>query len=258
MRIEFSGEIALITGAASGIGLATAQALKACGARIAGADRDRRGIDAAAACGAIDLALALDVTDPAAVDAALARCDAELGPVSVLVTAAGILQRPLPPDRLPASEWDKVIATNLTGSWTTARAAGSRMAARGRGAVVFVSSILGTQPGPVHGYSAAKAGIEALTRSLAAEWGPKGVRVNAVAPGFAETPLLEKATHFGALDPAQLAASAPLGRLATPQEIATAIAFLASPLASGITGVSLAVDAGFLAGAGFRAFPGRG
>ncbi|HRJ70273.1 MAG TPA: SDR family oxidoreductase, partial [Beijerinckiaceae bacterium] len=134
---------------------------------------------------------------------------------------------------------------------------GSAMAARGRGSIVFVSSILGHQPGPVHAYSAAKAGLEALTRSLATEWGTAGVRVNAVAPGFAETPLLEKATHFGALDADQLTATTALGRLATPDEIANAVAFLSSALASGITGASLAVDAGFLAAAGGRAFPAR-
>jgi NAD(P)-dependent dehydrogenase (short-subunit alcohol dehydrogenase family) len=257
MRIDLTGEVAFVTGAASGIGLGAASALKSCGARVVGADRDRKGLENAGE-NALDHALSLDVTDSAAVENAVAEAERLAGPITVLVTAAGIPQRQLLPENTPDSEWNKVISTNLTGSWLCAKAVGPRMAARGRGAIVLVSSVMGSQPGPIHAYSAAKAGIDALTKGLAAEWGRAGVRVNAVAPGFVETPLLEKALHFNALDADQLRRTAALVRLLEAPEIAAAIAFLACPLASGVTGAVLPVDAGFLASAGFRAFPGRG
>lgn len=253
MRIEFNGAVALVTGAASGLGRAAATLLHRCGARVAGADRDMRGLEefAAETGGAI---VDMDVRDDAQIKAGVTEVEETLGPIEILVTAAGILQRPRPPDELPMAEWDRVLATNLRGTYQCCAIAGSGMAKRGKGAIVTVSSVMGATPGPVHAYGPAKAAIINLTQSLAAEWAASGVRVNGVAPGFVATPALKRAATFNFVDEAQLAGAHAQRRLVTTEEVAQAIAFLASDLASGITGVTLPVDGGYLAAAGWRGF----
>ncbi len=257
MQIEFNGAIALVTGAASGIGRATALALHAAGAKIAAADRDEAGLaklksDIGCLC------LPLDIADEAQIEMAVSRCEAELGPTAILVTAAGILQRPRAPKDVPLAEWDKVMGTNLRGTYLCCAAVGTRMAARGAGAIITVSSVMGVTPGPLYAYSPAKAGVISLTQSLAAEWAASGVRVNGVAPGFTQTPALAMAMNFGVLNGATLASGSAQGRLVTAEEVASAIVFLASDMASAITGVTLPVDGGYLASSGFRSFAPRG
>ena len=132
------------------------------------------------------------------------------------------------------------------------------MAERGQGSIVTIASIAAFEPGPLVVYGPAKAAVVALTRALAGAWGRYGVRVNAVAPGFVRTPALERGLAFSKVDESQLAASTALGRLATADEIADAIAFLASDAAAAITGVVLPVDAGHLLAGGFAPFGGFG
>jgi len=157
-----------------------------------------------------------------------------------------VLQRTLPPEQLALAEWDFVARVDLRGTYVCCAAFGAPMAARGAGAIVNIASVAGMRSAPLHSYGPAKAGVIHLSECLAAEWGPKGVRVNTVSPGFTQTPALEKGKATGTLEDATMSASTALGRLIRAEEIAAAVVFLASDLASAITGVNLPVDAGFL------------
>ena len=243
--MKFDGKLALVTGGASGIGAACAGFLAARGARVVIADRNAQAAETLASqlgCKSV----ALDIGDEAAVEAAVAAIEADLGPVSVLVNSAGVLQRTLPPEQLSIKEWDFVVRIDLRGTYLCCVAAGKRMAERGQGAIVNIASVAGMRSGPLHAYSPAKAGVISLGECLAAEWGPRGVRVNTVSPGFTQTPALEKGISTRTLDAATMARNSALGRLVRAEEIAAAVGFLASDLASGITGVNLAVDVGYL------------
>ena len=130
------------------------------------------------------------------------------------------------------------------------------MAGRGRGSIVNIASVSGMRSAPLHGYGPAKAAIISLTECLAAEWGPSGVRVNTVSPGFTRTPALEKSLALGVLDEAELTGNSALGRLVTAWEVAQAVAFLASDQASGITGINLPVDVGYLVATSWASYGG--
>jgi NAD(P)-dependent dehydrogenase (short-subunit alcohol dehydrogenase family) len=237
--MSFSGRVAVVTGGASGIGAACARLLAEQGARVVIADRKP-------AAGPGGQAVALDVADENSVAAAAEEIESRIGPVAVLVNGAGVLQRTLPPEQLSLAEWDFVARVDLRGTYLCCAAFGARMAARGAGAIVNISSVAGMRSGPLHSYGPAKAGVIHLTECLAAEWGSKGVRVNTVSPGFTQTPALDKAKAAGTLDDATMAASTALGRLICAEEIAAAVVFLASDAASAITGANLPVDAGYL------------
>ena len=163
---------------------------------------------------------AIDVADEAAVEAAVDAVEREAGPIDALVTCAGVLQRTLPPAELSWKEWDLVQRVHLRGTYACCAAVGTRMAARGRGAIVVIASVAGMRSGPLHSYGPAKAAIINLMECLAGEWGLRGVRVNAVAPGFTETPALAKGFATGTLDAATLAEASALGRLVRADEIA--------------------------------------
>jgi NAD(P)-dependent dehydrogenase (short-subunit alcohol dehydrogenase family) len=243
--MRFDGKLAVVTGGASGIGAASARFLAGRGARVVIADRSVPAAETLASqLGG--KAVALDIGDDAAVEAAAAAIEAELGPVSVLVNSAGVLQRTLPPDQLAITEWDFVVRIDLRGTYLCCAAFGKRMAERGQGAIVNIASVAGMRSGPLHAYGPAKAGVISLGECLAAEWGPRGVRVNTVSPGFTQTPALDKGISTGTLDAATMARSSALGRLVRAEEIAAAVGYLASDLASGITGVNLPVDVGYL------------
>jgi len=188
----------------------------------------------------------IDVADENSVAAAVDEIESRIGPVAVLVNSAGVLQRTLPPEQLALAEWDFVARVDLRGTYVCCAAFGAPMAARGAGAIVNIASVAGMRSAPLHSYGPAKAGVIHLSECLAAEWGPKGVRVNTVSPGFTQTPALEKGKATGTLEDATMSASTALGRLIRAEEIAAAVVFLASDLASAITGVNLPVDAGFL------------
>lgn len=245
MKIDFSGQVAVVTGGASGIGEACVQVLAAAGARVFVADRNLPAAQAvAAATGGI--AVALDVGDDASVDAAVAAVEAQGGVPQVLVNSAGVLQRTLPPEELTLREWDFVARVDLRGTYLCCARFGAAMARAGRGAIVNIASVAGMGSGPLHSYGPAKAGVINLTECLAAEWGPKGLRVNCVSPGFTHTPALDKGMSTRTLAADDMMGNSALGRLIQPREIAQAVAFLVSAQASAITGINLPVDAGYL------------
>jgi len=238
--VNFAGRVAVVTGGASGIGAACADLLAAHGARVVVADRKPAAKPGAHAV------VGIDVADENSVAAAVDEIESRIGPVAVLVNSAGVLQRTLPPEQLALAEWDFVARVDLRGTYVCCAAFGAPMAARGAGAIVNIASVAGMRSAPLHSYGPAKAGVIHLSECLAAEWGPKGVRVNTVSPGFTQTPALEKGKATGTLEDATMSASTALGRLIRAEEIAAAVVFLASDLASAITGVNLPVDAGFL------------
>lgn len=254
-RIDLSGRIALVTGGASGIGAACAQALASAGARVLVADRN---IEAATAL-ADDIAgaaLVVDVGEEASVQSLAARAEREHGGIDILVNSAGVLQRTLPPGQLSMKEWDLVARIDLRGTYLCCAEFGTRMVARGRGAIVNIASVAGMRSGPLHSYGPAKAGVISLTECLAAEWGRAGVRVNTVSPGFTETPALARGLEKGVLDGNAMAQASAAGRLVRPDEIAAAVLFLVSDLASAITGVNLPVDLGYLVATPWQSYGG--
>ena len=239
--------IAVITGAASGIGAATARRLAADGLELCLVDRDVEALRQLAVEVNANWVVA-DVTEPRAAERVLA----ESGGVDVLVTAAGAIVRRTAEETSDA-EWDAALALNLTATFRFCRAAIPAMRARGGGAIVTVGSGWGLVAGPrAVAYAATKAAVVNLTRALAIDHGPDGIRANCVCPGDTDTPLLrDELAQLGEEADAGIAASGasrPLGRVAAPAEIAAAIAWLASPDAGHVTGTTLVVDGGGLAG----------
>lgn len=266
MTKGLQGRIAVVTGGASGIGEACAAGLAAGGARVGVVDIDAaRAEEVAQGLPAVEgghRAFALDVRDAEAVEGAAGRIEAEMGSAEILVTSAGVIQVPLPPEELPLADWDNVVAVDQRGVYLSCVAFGRRMAPRGRGAIVNIASIAGMRSMPLHAYTPAKAAVIAMTECLAAEWGRSGVRVNAVAPGYTLTPALQAAIDAGKRDVTALAENSALGRMVAPGEIADAVAFLVSDRAKAITGVTLPVDAGWLVAPSWHTYgglrPGRG
>jgi 3-oxoacyl-[acyl-carrier protein] reductase len=246
VELGLRGLVALVTGAAGGIGRETALLLAEEGAAVAVADVRVEGAEETAADvrrrGAPALALPLDVTDGASVESAVRAAGEALGPLEVLVNSAGIY-RVGALDEVTPEAWDATLAVNLRGTFLVCRAVLPGMLARGRGSVVNLSSISGRTKATLAApsYVASKAGVIGLTMSLAAQVAARGVRVNAVAPGPADTEMIRT------LDPemqARLLQTLPMGRLASAREVAQAIVFLASPCASYITGETLNVNGG--------------
>jgi NAD(P)-dependent dehydrogenase (short-subunit alcohol dehydrogenase family) len=230
-----SSRVAIVTGAASGIGAATARRLGADGYAVVAIDREQ-----------------MDVTEPDAAERAVAQAIDRYGRLDVLVPAAGIVQRRTALETSD-DDWDEVVAVNLTAVFRWCRAAIGAMRDNGGGAIVTVGSGWGLVAGPrAVAYAATKAAVVNLTRAVAIDHGPDGIRVNCVCPGDTDTPMLRRELRELGIEPeaglAESAASRPLQRLVTPDEIAAAIAFLASEAASGITGTTLVVDGGGLAG----------
>lgn len=234
------GTRVLVTGGARGIGRAVADAFAARGARVCILDRD-------AVPDAPDgwLCVAGNVADAGEVEAAFAAMDAAWGGVDVALANAGFAMN-VPTLDLSVEDWRRTVDVNLTGAFLTAQAAGRRMVRDGSGLILFTSSLYGSIGGAERAaYCSTKAAVANLARSLACEWGPRGVRVNALAPGYTETTLVTDLVAQGRLDPLALTARAPLRRLVRPQEVAALACFLASPAASAITGALLPVDAGW-------------
>jgi NAD(P)-dependent dehydrogenase (short-subunit alcohol dehydrogenase family) len=238
------GKIALITGAGSGIGEGIAQGMKAAGARIVAVDRD--GAAAARTAEALGgTGYACDVSDRAAVDALAAAVGREVGAVSVLVNNAGIIRRGTVFEPEARDHWDATLAVNLDGPYlvTTAFLAPLKET---KGAVVNIGSVQSFVALPNSAaYTASKGGVRALTKALAIELSPLGIRVNAIGPGLIATPLNAKARE----NPNYMKnfeGRIPLGRIGTPADIAPVAIFLASDMARYVTGVTLPVDGGFL------------
>ncbi|MFF2406557.1 SDR family NAD(P)-dependent oxidoreductase [Streptomyces sp. NPDC058092] len=251
---RFDGYGVLITGAGQGIGAATARRLASEGAGVLVTDLDGDRAERTAAAiretGGTAEALPCDVSDRAAVEAAVARAVAAFGSLDVLVNNAYACtpDAPLFEDE-PDEAWQRDLDITLTGPYRCARAALPHLVASGRGAIVNIGSVNGEQDFGNHAYSAAKAGLGSLTRTLAGHAGPRGVRVNLVAPGTIRT-----AAWAGRdAELSRVSGLYPLGRVGEPDDIASAVAFLASRDAAWITGTTLRVDGGLTAvNSGFR------
>ena len=241
--LGLEGKTAVVTGAGGGIGQALARAFAAEGARVVLLDRDEeRTAPLVAELGHGAFTLACDLSKAGEIAAAAERVDAA-GGADILVNNAGIL-RPGPLESVSEADWSAMLAVNLTGYLAAAQAFGKGMMARGGGALVHVASIAGSHPQPASGaYSASKAAILMLSRQLAYEWGPKGIRSNTVSPGLVRTPLSEPFYRDEAVK-AKREAMVPMRRIATPQDMADAALFLASNRASYISGQDIVVDGG--------------
>ena len=254
LRLVFrlDGKVAVVTGGARGIGRAAASALAAAGASVAILDRDAATAETTAKAIAPDgpaiSAHAADVTDESALERAFATIVQHRGGVDILVNSAGIGLRHAAVDH-PLADWERVVAVNLTGVFLSSRIAARSMISRGGGAIVNLASIMAFSGGGLYpnvSYQATKGAVVNMTRALAVEWAQSGIRVNAVAPTWVRTDLTAAVLDQpGILE--RIAELTPLRRLATPEEVAHAILFLASPAAAMITGHTLPVDGGFLA-----------
>ncbi len=254
-RDEGRGRVVVVTGGASGIGLATAGVLVDRGWRVVIADiHEAANRDAAATLGAE--AVAFDVSDEAATEAAIGDIEARLGPVEALFANAGVIQGGGRPEDLALAEFDRVMATNLRGVYVSCLAAGRRMTARGRGGIVITGSVTATRTAPLHAYAPAKAAVVHMAACLAAGWGRSGVRVNAVSPGYVATPPVRANIDSGKRDPQLIVEGSTLGRMVEPEEIGRGVAFLLSDDASAITGINLPIDAGWLAGSNLATYGG--
>ena len=243
------GATCVVTGAGSGIGRGCALALAEAGARLllldlneAGLSDTRKQIEQA---GGHSLIQRCDTSDPDQVERAAALGERELGECAVLVNAAGIL-RPGPLDALPLAEWNKVLSVNLTAYFICAQTFGRQMRQRKRGALVHIASIAADHATPFSGsYSVAKAGVAMLSRQLAIEWAPHGIRSNCVNPGLTETGMTAP-FHTDPDIVRRRSAAIPLGRIGQPLDIAQAARFLASDMAHYVTGQEITVDGGFV------------
>jgi 2-hydroxycyclohexanecarboxyl-CoA dehydrogenase len=244
-----TGRVAVITGAASGMGLAIAQRLASAGHRVALLDLDGDAAERAAeelrGTGAQARGVAVDVADRAAVDRALASVRAELGPVDILVTSAGVDEFASFIE-ITAAQWDRMLAVNLTGVFHCVQAAVPDMLAAGWGRIVTISSS-SAQSGArrMAHYVASKGGVIGLTKALAAELGPHGITVNTIPPGSVETPMTRRAQASGNLPSTEvLEKMIPVRRAGIPGDVAAACAFLCSEEAGYVTGQQINVNGG--------------
>jgi NAD(P)-dependent dehydrogenase (short-subunit alcohol dehydrogenase family) len=242
--------VALVSGAASGIGLATAERLASEGAVVVISDvQDEAGEQAAAGlreAGGESFFVHLDVTDEAGWSAAVERVLAERGRLDILVNNAGLGDL-APIEETTLADWERTVAIDQTGVFLGMKSCGDALKASGHGSVINISSIFGTSGGfgTSPAYHAAKGAVRTLTKNVALHWATEGVRVNSIHPGFIRTPILDQARGTEVWD--SMTALTPMGRLGEPEEIAAAVAYLASDDASFVTGLELYVDGGYMA-----------
>jgi len=246
--LGLSGRVAVITGGGGGIGRATAMSFAKAGAKVAIIDRDEKGLETTRselrALGAEPVVAPCDTSDAASVAAAAEAVEKSLGPCGILVNTAAIL-RAGGLDTLSLAEWNTTLAVNLTGYFLCAQIFGRQMRKLGRGSLVHVASVAGSNAQGFSGaYSVSKAGVVMLSRQFASEWGPQGIRSNVVSPGLVVTPMSQAFYDTPGVTERR-AAVTPVRRVGMPQDIADAVTFLASDRASYINGDEIIVDGGF-------------
>jgi len=250
MNRDFEGKQAFVTGAGSGIGEATARLLASRGARVVLADIDRDTVVQVAAeierSGGRALPVRIDIKDPASVEETFANAVQSSGAeIDLAVNAAGVTAPLVPCANVAFADWQRTIDVNLTGTFLCMRAQIASMSRKGSGAIVNVTSIMGSHAAPgLSAYAASKHGIEGLTKAAALDYAKQGIRINAVAPGYVDTPMI---TARMTSIPDKIVALHPIGRIAQPDELAQVIVFLLSAGASFITGSIHLADGGFSA-----------
>jgi NAD(P)-dependent dehydrogenase (short-subunit alcohol dehydrogenase family) len=249
-KFDLSGSRAVITGGGRGIGLATAEALAEHGATVVICDVDpatlEQGRMALAAKSIRAEARVLDITKPDDVERLAGSLNAE-SPVDILVASAGIAMPDTPGEATPDADWLKMMDVNVNGMFWCCRAFGRAMLTRGKGAIVTIGSmsgIIANKPQRQTHYNVSKAAVHHMTRSLAAEWAPRGVRINSIAPTYIETAMTREAMTNSAMFPTWMEFT-PMGRVGQPEEIASVALFLASPASSLMTGAIVVADAGY-------------
>jgi NAD(P)-dependent dehydrogenase (short-subunit alcohol dehydrogenase family) len=246
--LGLSGRVCVVTGGGGGIGRAVASSLARAGARVAAIDRDERGLEATRAelreLGRDHVVTGCDTSNAESVAAASEIIEKALGSCGVLVNAAAVL-RPGGLENLPLAEWNAVLSVNLTGYFLCAQIFGRQMRKLGRGSLVHVSSIAGSHVQAQSGaYSVSKAAVIMLSRQLASEWGPQGIRSNVVSPGMVVTPMSQSFYDTPGVTERRTAV-VPARRIGMPQDIADVILFLASDRSSYVNGEEITVDGGY-------------
>jgi len=246
--LGLSGRVCVVTGGGGGIGRAVALSLARAGARVAAIDLDERGLEVTGAAlrelGDDHIVKRCDTSSADSVAAASETIERALGPCGVLVNTAAVL-RPGGLENLSLAEWNAVLSVNLTGYFLCAQIFGRQMRKAGRGSLVHVASISGSHAqGQSGAYSVSKAGVIMLSRQLASEWGPQGIRSNVVSPGMVITPMSQSFYDTPGVTERR-SAVVPLRRVGMPQDIADAILFLASDRSSYVNGDEITVDGGY-------------
>lgn len=240
---NLTGRVAVVTGANGGLGQSICARLALLGATVVRTDIKTAGADARR--GPNDLFVTCDITDEASVRAAAQRVYEEFGRCDVLVNNAGILLPPVPLETLSVETWDKVFNVNTRGTFLCSKHFGALMLQQQSGSIVNFASIAASVPNQLSPYGPSKAAVLAFTRQLAVEWGPRGIRVNALSPGMVRTPMSEPFYQNEKIHAARKAAIA-LRRIGDPDEIASVVGFLAGDDSTYVSGQEIVVDGGFL------------